>query len=252
MRSSRSTPSAILDGDNNAEHDELHDQHDDQHTEHDATAQPHLRARLRQRRLRSLDWSRVRGAPVSASARGRMKGGGGCEEVGEDWERGWQGRGEWEGRWRARFAAGLEWEIPNADVVVLLGLTHALSYQALPHRLPPRPRAPLRFRYCYVPFAHLRTSTSVSGLSVVGLSISSSSGSSSPAYASTNVSAATLAAPAPVASRSIFGRRGASASSSSASLAPSPAQEAERHEKVRSAESAVEEMIAVGTAFDSS
>ncbi|KAJ7098842.1 hypothetical protein C8R44DRAFT_859525 [Mycena epipterygia] len=118
---------------------------------------------------------------------GRTEGGGGCEK-------------------KKRLGAGLEWEIPNADAVLLGNPTWTTSVHA---RLPPP-------------------------------------------YASANVSTATLAAPAsaPAASRSTFGRWGASASSSSANLAPSPAQEeAERHEKVRSAEGAVEEMIAVGTAF---
>ncbi|KAJ7098853.1 hypothetical protein C8R44DRAFT_888710 [Mycena epipterygia] len=154
-----------------------------------------------------------------------------------------------------------------ADAVVLLGLTswnpipvhvrpqrRALKvHQALPHRLPHDLEHPSISATATSPSRTHRTCTSVSGLSAAGLPISSSSGSSSLAYASANMSTATFAAPAhapaPVASRSIFGRWGASASSSSASLAPSPTQEVERHEKVRSAEGAVEEMIAVGMAF---
>ncbi|KAJ7098827.1 hypothetical protein C8R44DRAFT_888685 [Mycena epipterygia] len=155
-----------------------------------------------------------------------------------------------------------------ADAVVLPGLTswnpipvhvrpqrRALKvHQALPHRLPHDLEHPSISATATSPSRTHRTCTSVSGLSAAGLPISSSSGSSSLAYASANMSTATFAAPAhapaPVASRSIFGRWGASTSSSSASLAPSPTQEeVERHEKVRSAEGAVEEMIAVGMAF---
>ncbi|KAJ7098887.1 hypothetical protein C8R44DRAFT_888735 [Mycena epipterygia] len=178
---------------------------------------------------------------------GRTEGGGGCEK-------------------KIRLGAGLEWEIPNADAVVLLGnptwttsvhvrpQRRALNvHQALSHRLSPRPRAPFRFRYWCVPVAHpAYEHLRVGALRHWPLHLRFIRLVFPPPYASANVSTATLAAPAsaPAASRSTFGRWGASASSSSASLAPSPAQEeAERHEKVRSAEGAVEEMIAVGTAF---
>ncbi|KAJ7098832.1 hypothetical protein C8R44DRAFT_888691 [Mycena epipterygia] len=252
-----------------AHHAELHDQG----TEHDVTAHIHLCARLRQLKLRSS--SRTRSV-----ARARRSGLGVCGfiEAALGMEGGFMGEavrlltlseartrkaaadakksktgggkenGNGKGDGGGRFAAGLELEILNADAVVLLGPTYALSESYMGAQRCPHSNFTKLFRIVFPhglqrpsatatsPSRMLHTPTSVLGLSVAGLSISGSSGSSSPAYASTNMNTTTLAAlaPAPVASRSIFGRWGAS--SSSASLASSPAQdEAERREKVRPA-----------------
>ncbi|KAJ7098893.1 hypothetical protein C8R44DRAFT_988711 [Mycena epipterygia] len=113
---------------------------------------------------------------------------------------------------------------------------------------PPRPRAPFRFRYCYVPVAHpahehLRVGALGRGplypqlVRLVGPSVCGREREHSDARR----------APTPVASWSIFGRWGAS--SFSASLVPCSAQEkAKKRECMRPAEGPVE-MIVAGTAF---
>ncbi|KAJ7637765.1 outer membrane protein Iml2/Tetratricopeptide repeat protein 39 [Mycena rosella] len=178
-----------------------------------------------------------------------------------------------------RFAAGLEWEILNADAVVLLGLTHALSesymgyfqcmyalnaahgkFTKLWKAVFPRGlegyATPAVSRSASVE----RLAGGVQGLSVDSLSVASSRNASS-ATLSTSASTSSSLAPSPASSssspapsisvsKSIFGRWGNASSVSVLSKADKERADArDKYERERAPEGPVEEMIVAGTAF---
>ncbi|KAJ6613668.1 outer membrane protein Iml2/Tetratricopeptide repeat protein 39 [Mycena sp. CBHHK59/15] len=163
-----------------------------------------------------------------------------------------------------RFASGLEWEILNADAVVLLGLTHALSesYMGYFQCMYALNSAHSKFTKLYktvfpAGLDAYRTpapsrkpslqsiSASLSAASISDVSSTNASGISTPASL-----APSAPAPTPSPSRSIFGRWGSSANNSTLSV---PASKASDASSVVSAErppdGPVEELIIAGTAF---
>ncbi|KAF7358792.1 Mitochondrial outer membrane protein IML2 [Mycena sanguinolenta] len=176
-----------------------------------------------------------------------------------------------------RFAAGLEYEILQADAVVLLGLTHALSesymgyFQCMYSLNAAHSKFTKLYKTVFPAGLHGYSSTSAVNSTFASPSNSSSAGSSRnpPSLTVTTLSdeppvtAPAPAAPTPTsATRSIFGRWSASTASppSSRSAASSPktkpsasptpqTAEQEKAERERPAEGPVEEIVS-GTAFD--
>ncbi|KAJ7478215.1 hypothetical protein FB451DRAFT_1241639 [Mycena latifolia] len=212
-------------------------------------------------RLLTLSEAGARKAAADAKRANSNKGGAG-------------GSGEGRGDGNGRFAPGLEWEILNADAVVLLGLTHALSesymgyfqcmyalnaahgkFTKLWKTVFPRGlegyRSPLP-----TPSATPITSAFPSASATPAESVTGSASAS--ITSSANASTATLALPSPVAGVSkFFGRWGNSSSVSVLSKGEREKQDRltqaraarDRLEAERPAEGPVEEMIVAGTAF---
>ncbi|KAF7358809.1 Mitochondrial outer membrane protein IML2 [Mycena sanguinolenta] len=181
-----------------------------------------------------------------------------------------------------RFAPGLEYEILQADAVVLLGLTHALSesymgyFQCMYSLNAAHSKFTKLYKTVFPAGIDGYSSSSISSsnssatlapnsnpkplspaASVASLAPTSASAASSRNASSLSVSTVSdeppVAAPAPA--RSIFGRWGASTASllsSRRNPPPSPTPqtaEQEKAERERPAEGPVEEMIVSGTAF---
>ncbi|KAJ7674124.1 hypothetical protein B0H17DRAFT_1208257 [Mycena rosella] len=159
-----------------------------------------------------------------------------------------------------RFAAGLEWEILNADTVVLLGLTHALSesFTKLWKAVFPRGLEGYATPAVSRRESVERLAGGVQGLSVDSLSVASSRNASSATLSTSTSTSSSLAlsstacspAPSISVSKSVFGRwRNASSVSVLSKADKERADAREKYERERAPEGPVEEMIVAQTAF---
>jgi hypothetical protein len=135
------------------------------------------------------------------------------------------------GKSGGRFPPGLEWEILNADAVVLLGLTHALSESYMGYF-----QCMYALNSAHSKFTKLYKTVFPAGLDAYRTPVPSRKASTASLTAA--ASAGSLAPPPP---KSVFARWGMSSSASLAMPAPVPV--------AYTPDGPVEEMIVAGTAF---